>query len=125
MSQMALPLQLADHAVFASFLATGNEALVATLSAIAHDSIRHGCWMWGAHATGKTHLLQAVCEAAGDRCVYVPITMVVDAGPTFWTDWQTGKSFALTMWIGFSAMNPGKGRCLICAIRSSTQMLSY
>ncbi len=31
MSQLALPLRLADHAIFGSFLSSGNEALVATL----------------------------------------------------------------------------------------------
>ena len=35
MSQLVLPLRLADHAVFASFLHDGNETLVATLAGIA------------------------------------------------------------------------------------------
>ena len=81
MSQMALPLQLADHAVFASFLNSGNETLVATLAEIAAAENRHGAWLWGGHATGKTHLLQAVCDAAGDRSVYVPSAIVAEAGP--------------------------------------------
>lgn len=81
MSQLALPLQLADHAVFASFLDKGNESLVATLSDIARAKSGHGCWLWGSHATGKTHLLQAVCEAAGDRSVYVPVDLMTEAGP--------------------------------------------
>jgi DnaA family protein len=81
MSQLALPLQLADHAVFASFLDSGNETLVATLCDIAAGGEGHGCWLWGATATGKTHLLQAVCDAAGDRAIYVPLTMLADAGP--------------------------------------------
>ena len=34
MSQLALPLQLADHAVFASFHAAGNETLLATLRTV-------------------------------------------------------------------------------------------
>ncbi len=85
MSQLALPLQLADHAVFASFFAAGNETLVATLNDMAsgrtsnHDG--HGCWMWGAAASGKTHLLQAVCEMAGDRSSYVPLATLSQAGP--------------------------------------------
>jgi DnaA family protein len=81
MSQLALPLQLADHAVFASFLESGNEALVATLTGITSGANGHGCWLWGARATGKTHLLQAVCDAAGDGAVYVPLSMVAEAGP--------------------------------------------
>jgi len=80
MSQLALPLQLADHAVFASYLDSGNETLVATLSGIAAGHYSHGCWLWGATATGKTHLLQAVCEAAGDRAAYLPLTMLLEAG---------------------------------------------
>ena len=81
MSQLALPLHLADHAVFASFLPNGNEELVAVLSDIAAPNGTSGCWLWGAAASGKTHLLQAVCERAGDRSVYVPLSELADAGP--------------------------------------------
>lgn len=81
LSQLALPLRLADHAVFASFLPNGNEELVALLESIAEDANETGCWLWGGAATGKTHLLQAVCERAGDRAVYVPLAMLAEAGP--------------------------------------------
>lgn len=77
---MALPLRLADHAVFGSFLATGNEALIAMLGDLAGGS-GQGCWLWGAAATGKTHLLQAVCDRAGDRSVYVPLRMLANTDP--------------------------------------------
>lgn len=81
MTQMALPLRLADHAVFDSYLRAGNEALVAMLSDLAEQRSSQGCWLWGAAAVGKTHLLQAVCDRAGDRSVYVPLRMLVNAGP--------------------------------------------
>ena len=81
MSQLALPLQLADHAVFASFYAEGNRELVAILSDIAGTTVTTGCWLWGSPATGKTHLLQAVCERAGDAAVYVPLRELSAAGP--------------------------------------------
>jgi DnaA family protein len=81
MTQLALPLQLADHAVFASYLESGNEALVATLAGIAAEKEGHGCWLWGVAAAGKTHLLQAVCEAAGDRAAYMPMSTVAGFGP--------------------------------------------
>ena len=81
MSQLALPLRLADHAVFGSFLPSGNETLVATLEDLADGGGGQGCWIWGGSATGKTHLLQAVCDRAGDRSVYVPLAMLVAAGP--------------------------------------------
>ena len=76
-----MPLRLADHAVFASFLSTGNEALVATLRDLADGASEPGCWLCGPAATGKTHLLQAVCDRAGDRSVYVPLGLFADADP--------------------------------------------
>ena len=81
MSQLALPLSLADHAVFGSFLDTGNETLVATLAGLAGAGPGAGCWLWGLPATGKTHLLQAVCERAGDRSVYLPLSRLSGADP--------------------------------------------
>ena len=81
MTQMALPLRLADHAVFKSFLTGSNETLVATLTDLADDQGGHGYWLWGPPASGKTHLLQATCEKAGDRSVYVPLRMLADGSP--------------------------------------------
>jgi DnaA family protein len=81
MTQLALPLQLADHAVFASFLDHGNETLVSTLVGLSSGDAGQGCWLWGSPATGKTHLLQAVCDQAGDRSVYLPLDMLAAAGP--------------------------------------------
>lgn len=81
MGQLALPLRLDDHAVFDSFLATGNETLVSLLLSLADGSTAGGCWIWGPAAVGKTHLLQAVCARAGDRAVYVPLRLFADHGP--------------------------------------------
>lgn len=81
MSQLVLPLRLADHAVFASYLHSGNETLVATLVSVAEGRSGQGCWMWGPASTGKTHLLQAVCDRAGDRSIYLPMDMLAAAGP--------------------------------------------
>ncbi len=81
MSQLALPIGLDDHAVFESFLPAGNEELVDRLLGLAAGDAEGGCWLWGAPSTGKTHLLQAVCDRAGDRSVYVPIRVLADAGP--------------------------------------------
>ncbi len=81
MNQLVLPLRLADHAVFDSFFAVGNEVLVATLIETTAGPGGHGCWLWGAPATGKTHLLQATCDRAGDTSVYIPLSVFRDAGP--------------------------------------------
>ncbi len=81
MSQLALPLQLQDHAIFESFWPAGNESLVAYLTELCGKGASPGCWIWGAAATGKTHLLQAVCDRSGDHSVYLPLALFVEAGP--------------------------------------------
>ncbi|MDX1404396.1 MAG: DnaA regulatory inactivator Hda [Woeseiaceae bacterium] len=81
MSQLALPLRLLDHAVFESFWRGGNEALVSYLEALVDSGDRQGCWLFGGEATGKTHLLQAVCEKSRDLAVYVAIGEFADSGP--------------------------------------------
>jgi DnaA family protein len=78
---LALPLKLQDHAVFESFWPAGNDTLVSYLNELAETGNGPGAWIWGAAATGKTHLLQAVCEKAGDRAIYVPFAQLVAAGP--------------------------------------------
>ena len=81
MSQLLLNLRLDDHAVFESFLPTGNEGAVAALTALATESEAHGVWIWGAPASGKSHLLQGACELAGDAAMYIPLGRLAGAGP--------------------------------------------
>lgn len=80
MSQLALPLQLEDHAVFESFWPAGNDALLAYLTDVCSHGASPGCWIWGAGATGKTHLLQAVSDRTGDRSVYIPLPLFSASG---------------------------------------------
>ncbi|MDJ0918535.1 MAG: DnaA regulatory inactivator Hda [Woeseiaceae bacterium] len=80
MSQLALPIRLSDHAVFETFHPAGNEQLVAYLERLAEGETAGGCWVAGAYATGKTHLLQATCERAGDDAVYLPADLLTEAG---------------------------------------------
>lgn len=80
MSQLALPLKLADHAVFESFHGVGNETTVAALERLAAAG-RGGAWIWGGGGTGKTHLLQAVCASAGDSAMYLPLADLAVADP--------------------------------------------
>jgi DnaA family protein len=59
--QLALGVRLRADAVFESFWPGLNGEIVATLRAPSTAPL----WLWGATGTGKTHLLQAVCAAAG------------------------------------------------------------
>lgn len=80
-AQLALPLALGDHAVFASFFGRGNEALVAWLERLAATGEGGGAWLRGPAATGKSHLLQAACERAGADAVYVPLREFAAGSP--------------------------------------------
>jgi DnaA family protein len=81
LSQLALPLRLADYAIFETFLAAGNEPVVDYLRSLTGAAPGQGAWIWGAPATGKSHLLQATCERFGDRAAYLPLADLAAAGP--------------------------------------------
>lgn len=69
MKQLALGIRLRAEAHFASFWPGDNAEAVAALKARAAAPL----WLWGAPGTGKTHLLQAVCAAAGETAAYFPL----------------------------------------------------
>jgi DnaA-homolog protein len=68
--QLALGVQLRADAVFDSFSTGPNSELVAALRAASAAPQ----WIWGGSGTGKTHLLQAVCAAAGEAAAYFPLS---------------------------------------------------
>ena len=57
------------EAVFDSFWSGPNGEIVAALRKESSVPI----WLWGANGAGKTHLLQAVCAAAGESAAYFPV----------------------------------------------------
>jgi DnaA-homolog protein len=69
MKQLALGVRLRAGAVFESFAAGQNTELITALRSDAATPL----WLWGAHGTGKTHLLQAACAAAGNAAAYFPL----------------------------------------------------
>jgi DnaA family protein len=69
MKQLALGVRPRAGAVFESFAPGENSELITALRADAGAPL----WLWGAHGTGKTHLLQAACAAAGDAAAYFPL----------------------------------------------------
>lgn len=95
MSQLALPLSLQDHAVFESFWAVGNEGLLSYLAALADTRAGPGCWISGARSTGKTHLLQAICNRLGDDAVFLPIDQFIGHGPEILDDIATRQCVCL------------------------------
>ena len=69
MKQLPLKFGLQANAVFDSFWPGPNEEIVAALKLPAEAPL----WLWGARGSGKTHLLQAVCAAAGEAAAYFPL----------------------------------------------------
>ena len=69
MKQLALGVRLRAAAVFESFAPGLNTELLAALRSQGPAPL----WLWGSHGSGKTHLLQAACAAAGGTAAYFPL----------------------------------------------------
>jgi DnaA family protein len=76
MEQLPLPVQLRPEASFAAFVPGPNDEAVAALQAWAGGAGEPFALVWGFPGTGKTHLLQAACQAAvaaGHPTLFVPL----------------------------------------------------
>ena len=75
-SQIPLQVKLRPYASFASFIAAGNQAAVSHVEAIASGRRLETAWIHGRASTGKSHLLNAACRAAGEanlRTIYLAL----------------------------------------------------
>lgn len=75
--QLTIPLKLEGLNRFDNFHAGPNREAVARLQALAGDADQIGCWLWGERGRGRSHLLQAACQAAeraGHRALYLPLS---------------------------------------------------
>ena len=76
MKQLPLGVRWPDHSTFANFLAGPNSLVAEELLALGSRNQAAVIWIWGQPASGKTHLLQAVCGEAGSmgrRAAYFPL----------------------------------------------------
>ncbi len=94
MRQLPLGVELPDHATFATFHRGANGDVVALLeAALAGRVPAVSLFLSGPAASGKTHLLQAACGAAGERgvrCGYLSLGRIgadrVEAALQGWSD---------------------------------------
>jgi DnaA family protein len=89
--QLALAVKLHEAAVFETFRAGPNRLAMDYVRALAVGRGEAGAWLWGGQATGKTHLLQAVCAAAGAadrRAAYLPMGQLQAHGPAILEGWE-------------------------------------
>ena len=77
MKQLALAMRLRTEAIFESFSPGLNGEVLAALQTPQSAPL----WLWGAHGSGKTHLLQAVCAAAGGAAAYFPLDRRLNLPP--------------------------------------------
>jgi DnaA family protein len=66
--------------LFSNFVTSAsNASLVHFLQGFA-ASTEQCCYVWGVEGTGKTHLLQALCQSC-EQAVYLPLQQLVQYGP--------------------------------------------
>lgn len=90
MRQLPLGVRLRDRASFESFHPARNLAAVEVLRQVAAAQRQGVFWLVGSAASGKSHLLQAVCAtAARDRpAAYLPLRELQAGGPEVLVGWQ-------------------------------------
>lgn len=79
--QLPLGVQLRDDTSFASFHVGPNREVIACLEQAAAGGLGGLLYLHGPAGSGKTHLLQALCRAAGhngQRAGYLPLTEFAD-----------------------------------------------
>ncbi len=75
LQQLPLEFQLQERLDFSLFVAGANEQCCHQVQALA-KGLGSQVYLWGPAGTGKTHLLQAACQVAGQqnrRPVYLPL----------------------------------------------------
>jgi len=81
--QLALAIQLNDEATFADFCWGGNALLQQQLHHATDGSGERLMYLWGPSGSGKSHLLQACCQAIGSNqsAMYLPLQTLNEWGP--------------------------------------------
>lgn len=88
--QIPLSLALNKQLSFADFYAGDNQALVQLLqTSLQHQHSDGAVFIWSGDAVGKTHLLQAACEALGQdkrQAIYLPLRQHEELTPAVLED---------------------------------------
>jgi DnaA-homolog protein len=82
--QLPLPIRLRAASVFATYFEGDNAATVQMLKQAHRPAASPLIFLYGVSGSGKTHLLQALCAAAGQRgeqATYAPLKELSALGP--------------------------------------------
>ncbi|MDE2251084.1 MAG: DnaA regulatory inactivator Hda [Gammaproteobacteria bacterium] len=131
-------MRLHDRALFASYLPGPNAQVLAQLAGLAAQPRAGFWWLCGPAGSGKTHLLQALCAAAGQGAQYVPLSELAPYGPAALAEWQGARWACLdeaAVVIGkrdwetalFSVYRDceERGACLVIAAREIPPQLAF
>jgi len=81
-NQIPLSLTIRDEASFDNFYTPGNEVAFSHIESSVTKAMSDGSiFVWGAHCSGKTHLLQAACSRASEqglKAAYIPLESGVE-----------------------------------------------
>ena len=92
MRQLPLSVRLHERAVFGNFLPGPNSEAVTRLAELARQPRPGLIWLHGPAGSGKSHLLQALCAAAGiggeAPAKYLPLLQLAPFGAAALHEWQ-------------------------------------
>lgn len=82
-TQLALAIKLNDEATLTDFNWENNALLQQQLQRMLTFKEDRLLYLWGAKGCGKSHLLQACCQAvnSGHSTIYLPLTLLQEWGP--------------------------------------------
>ncbi|MFA6301872.1 MAG: DnaA regulatory inactivator Hda [Legionella sp.] len=81
--QLALSIQLNNSATLADFNWQNNSLLQQQLEQILQTKQEHLLYLWGIKGCGKSHILQACCQAINETesAIYLPLNLLKEWGP--------------------------------------------
>ncbi|MDP3562183.1 MAG: DnaA regulatory inactivator Hda [Legionellaceae bacterium] len=82
--QLPLAIHLNDEAIFADFCWNGNTLLQKELLQLVAGNGERLLYLWGNIGSGKSHVLQACCQAIGatnQSTIYLPLKVLKEWGP--------------------------------------------
>jgi DnaA family protein len=89
--QLPLGLRLHDAAHFSNFVCGDDGELLDQLRQLAAGGRLRQLYCWGAHGSGKSHLLQACCraaDAAGHSAAYLSLRDAAQLAPAVLDGWE-------------------------------------
>ncbi len=75
--QLTLNIRLRDDATFDNFYSENNQQLISHLHKLSCGNEQQFTYIWGKSGCGRSHLLQACCQAANERglsSIYLPLS---------------------------------------------------